>query len=920
VGNVGEWDANGLSAAARGCWGKTDRDTEAWMPLYRHMSDSAEIAGLLWDRWLPRTVKATMSGALPQAQGRILIRWLAGTHDIGKAAPGFAEQVEWMQPVLRRAGLPVSGVIRPHRAHHTLLSQAILQTWLRSSGMSRAAALAVSLVSAGHHGSFPDRRTSIDGEVVDGLGVGVWTRVQQELADWVADNTGVREVLAILDTAPPSAPAQVLLTAVVIVADWIASNKDWFPFESADSASERAERAWERVGLLAPWDAHAPDDARVQFRRRFSLGNDAELRPVQHGLVDLARTTNGPALYVVEAPMGVGKTEAALLAAEVLAEKFGLGGCFVALPTMATSDAMFGRVRRWIEQLDIDQASVFLAHGKAALNLEYRQMLAAPSLRVDAEEHDGCGGDVAVALEWLSGRKKGVLSSFVVGTVDQILMAGLKSRHLMLRHLALAGKVVVIDEVHSSDEFMAVYLTRVLHWLGAYGVPTVLLSATLSAGRRAEFLNAYRSGVPGAEGSGVVRDVRDYPLITVADATGVRTSAVPSVDAPVPVRVDFGSDDDRALIELVRAAGAEGGVIGVVRNTVRRAQATAALLRGEFGRDTVTLTHSRFVAVDRMAKESTLRGELGPPRSGRRRDGLRIVVGTQVLEQSLDIDVDLLITDLAPVDLILQRIGRLHRHRDRPGDQRGSMTQPRCVVVGADWDVVPPTPDRGSTHVYGRSALVRSAWVLQQHLARTGGVISVPDDIPALVNEAEDPALEVDVGWAEVLRVADDERALRRQARESDAETFVLGPVAATTLAWTHGSAGDAEGPAGRARVRDGEDTLEVLVGQIRDGRRSLLDGLPEHSGREVTLDETPPWGVARALAECSLRLPATVGVWRADRAIAELERAGSVAWQQSPWLRGELVLWLDEHMEAELAGVQLAYSRENGLVTRAAE
>ena len=202
--------------------------------------------------------------------------------------------------------------------------------------------------------------------------------------------------------------------------------------------------------------------------------------------------------------MGEGRTEAALAAAEVLATRFGCGGVVFALPTMATADAMVDRFMRWLPLAAQSAQPFFLAHSKSPLN---PTLAAMKRMSPAIGDRDGCGADVAVALEWLTGRKKGMLANFVVGTMDQVLFAGLRSRHLVLRHLALVGKVVVIDEVHAADVHMSVFLHDVLRWLGAYGVPIVPLSATLSPARRRGIAGRVRQGEAWATNSDEYRSI-----------------------------------------------------------------------------------------------------------------------------------------------------------------------------------------------------------------------------------------------------------------------------------------------------------------------------------------------------------------------------------------------------------------------------
>jgi CRISPR/Cas system-associated endonuclease/helicase Cas3 len=215
--------------------------------------------------------------------------------------------------------------------------------------------------------------------------------------------------------------------------------------------------------------------------------------------------------------MGDGKTEAAMMAAEVLAARSGAGGVMIALPTQATSDAMFRRMMEWIEHQPAvepegsvvpdggepdDRRSVFLAHGKAWLNPDFRAVPRGRSLARDmdsdsddrAKTRGKCVDHGAYVDQWMTGRRKGVLADFVVGTIDQVLFVSLQSRHVALRHLALARKVVILDEVHSFDAYMDVYLERALEWLGSYGVPVIALSATLPSELRKRLLDAYQRG------------------------------------------------------------------------------------------------------------------------------------------------------------------------------------------------------------------------------------------------------------------------------------------------------------------------------------------------------------------------------------------------------------------------------------------
>jgi CRISPR-associated helicase Cas3 len=614
----------------------------------------------------------------------------------------------------------------------------------------------------------------------------------------------------------------------------------------------------------------------------------AELvRDVQVGAVEAARAMGGAGLLIVEAPMGSGKTEAALLAAEVLAHESGAQGCFVALPTQATTDAMFGRVRSWLDRVP-GGATLALAHGKAHLNDDYRGLVRWG--RVDTE----CG---AVAHDWLRGRKKAGLASFVVGTIDQVLFAGLKSRHVMLRHLALAGKVVIIDEVHAYDVYMSRYLHRVLAWLGAYRVPVILLSATLPDARRAELLRAYDSKAVEPSGH------PGYPVIT---ATNLEPRTFPLPARRVPVVIDRLDDDLEALSAYLREQLRDGGCAVVVRNTVGRVQETAAHLAGEFD---VTINHARFLACDRAVRDRDLLRRFGPPSTAVDRPTKHVVVASQVVEQSLDIDFDVMVTDLAPIDLVLQRLGRLHRHH-RP-HRTG---QARCAVTGVDWTSTPPKPVAGSARVYDTHHLLRAAALLVDRQ-----IVTLPDDIAALVQTAYGTTALGPADWRPAMTEAHRKAEDRARKRRDNARTYLLPePGKGNLVGWLHANVGEVndDSPRGMAQVRDGTESLEVLVMQRdADGGLRTPDWVPG-GGQQIPLLGEVPWPLARVISVCALRLPYALcheGV--IDAVITELERTRVASFEATPALRGQLVLALDDDRRAVLHGFRLTYDLVRGLV-----
>lgn len=944
-------------------WAKSsprDAPPEWWLPLWQHLDDTADIAGLLWDGWVPPAVRRLIGDALPEgeADGRRLLCWLAGVHDIGKATPAFAEQVGELANRMVRAGLTIGPMVRADRSklRHEIAGAAILDRWLsEQTGLGRLVRRQVTDVVAGHHGSFPLLSVVRDAPGRPHLiGDAAWSGVQTELLDRASARAGLADRWPEWAGLALPQSVQMLLTGLVVMADWVASG-DAFPLLPLDvvppvgtdgGPSDRARRAWREVDLGRRWVPHPlPADPTERFVDRFPQVASAP-RPVQRVAAERAAAMTAPGLMIIEAPMGEGKTEAGFLATEVLAARTGATGCFVALPTQATSNAMFRRMLDWLGRLPdqdgVGTQTVALVHGKAALNEDYRGVrFGAPGRApvYDEDAPDGGPGHErarrlrAAVSEWMTGRKRAALSSFVVGTIDQVLFDALRARHLMLRQLSLAGKVLIIDEVHAADVYMSTFLDRALEWLGAAGTPVVLMSATLPASRRVELYLAYERGrrlcagdePDDAEAAAVVEQRLSgdigYPVIVTTGADGPGITVLPPSGAGVSVALRRLEDDLPALVDLFRDRLREGGCAVVVRNTVRRAQETAAALKEAFGRDQVTLVHAQFLAVDRAANDTDLLARFGRG-SGSARPAKHIVVATQVVEQSLDVDFDLMVTDIAPADLVLQRIGRLHRHRRGAGevDRPVPVRSAACYITGVDWAATPPTPERGAAVVYGRWPLLRALAVLGPNL--DGEPIWLPGDIAPLVQEAYADDAALPAGWENAVEQAWRVYANAQAARQHRAQDFALPPVGSHgrdlyDLSYVSVGAVDEDSPAGQACVRDGGESLEVVVVQQgADGTDRIPDWVPGGGEalpfRHVEISARQ----ARVLAGCTLRLPFRLTHPRViDQVIADLERNRFDGWQKTPPLTGQLALVLDDDASATLAGHLLRYDRRTGLV-----
>ena len=1015
-----------LSKQARSLWAKTDsEDGSVWLPLYVHLSDAARTMAKLWDGWVPKNVRGMFARRCGENEelARKSLVFLAGAHDIGKATPIFQAKPcgrGWDGELMslawkpEKAGLPIEASLSAGRhPTHPIAGQVLVTRYLQNVfGWSSIQADSWGSIVGAHHGNMPDKDrvregfilTTEMGNTSDDADES-WRSAQRELLDYALNLAGLsKEDMGLLANCAWDASTESVACGLLIMADWIASNQELFPLvplipgenstcsltSEKDDASldARAGRAWRKLDLSPSWTGEKPEASDGWFCRRFGLPGGCTPRPMQKATVEAAEKMTEPSLMVIEAPMGEGKTEAALAAAEIVGAQFGCGGVCVALPTMATTDAMFGRVRRWLDRLATNgSSSIYLAHGKAQLNEEYQGIVRSShthsplsSMGVDLGG-GGSSDERVVVSDWMQGRKKGMLANFVVCTVDQVLMGALDMRHLSLRQLALAGKVVIVDECHAYDSYMQQYLMRVLEWLGAWGCPVILLSATLPTSVRDSLVKSYRDGreargaslapavssadvasVPIRRGRSRKEQARAkkgspetaptdeaYPLITIASESGVKRFDCPASSRSAQISVSALHDEPDALIALLREGLSEGGVAGVICDTVTRAQAAYRALRDCFGSDEVVLTHACFMDLDRMENETALRTLLGPDatRSNGKRPERMIVVGTQVLEQSLDIDFDLLVTDVAPIDLLMQRLGRVHRHVRGEGekDRPVRLRKARCFLRGIE-GISPEGPvfASGVSRVYDRASLMEALAVSGLLDLGVSAGLALPGDIAKLVRLAYSPAVEemVPEGWLPSYSKACEERAKAVQDKKMRAEIFLL-PSAKSlardektltglfSRAIEDGSGSQMSEDAGQRAVRDTQETVEVLLVRRESSRVRLLPWVGDEQsgverGQEIPIAYEPDWALSMVLAQCAVRLPLSLcRLQQLDRLIGELEDGCErwvAAWQDVPVLAGRLALAMEEvegepgAFETTVLDQRVRYTREEGLST----
>lgn len=866
--------AGGWGLPDESVWGKSRGLDPAYgpYPLIRHLLDAAAMAMHLWDAFLSRNQRARIAEGLGlpgrEDRARAVVGLCAGLHDLGKAS-GFQfcsrHAAERLSAELRKDRPPEG-----ERLGHDVAGLHCAVDVLRELGFvadgDLRAAERVAEVVGGHHGRFH----RLDDPVgPDALGGPAWAR--QRGAHAAAVYAAVGE--------PPApggfeAPAAVLITGVVILADWLVSQESYLrPRQRALEPDLRAH--FRRTQQDAPRLLADAGLTRVRLERKGfaeAYGIQGEPNPLQRSVMEELPRVAGrgwrASITVVTAAPGDGKSETALEVERVLSAVFGTPGYTFMLPTTATSDQMHERISRTLLRQSGQDAGLTLVHSMAWLNSAYADDdLAAQQVLTCDDEGEGAGRAEVVLRpqRWLRGPKRPLLAQFSVGTIDQALMSVLPVRHNALRLLALSGKTFIVDEAHAYDPYMQVLLGRLLNWLGAYGVPVVLLSATLPVsvsdrlikeyllgaghGRRALAKESFPVPYPGWLHVG--SDGERLHRASISPERRQEQARARSMDLEVVVEpVVHGGSGPRsrwAVVErLLRPWEERGGVALIVCNTVADAQDTYLRLRERFDdrshaeHGSVQLIHARFPGDVREARTRAVTRGLG--RTGPRPERC-VVVATQVVEQSLDLDADVVISDLAPLSLLLQRSGRCWRHErhwaehGRPGQGRPDWARgPRLVVLDplAQGGKVPPKWGE----VYSEHLLAATSRKLAD---LGGGSIAIPDDVQDLVEAVHGDGDAFD--WNEPG--SREAQALVSHRGKELAERSMAGFLAVCRAGSVVGLHDlhrlEGEEDEWEVSTRLGADSVRLLCAYVREDGRVTLDPEGELPLPEAESDGTVP-------------------------------------------------------------------------------
>jgi len=696
-------------------WGKADpkyHHEPKWHPLAYHSLDVAAVAAAWWDQSLAIHHAFASAFGVKKKHARQLRAWVlffVAIHDMGKFDVRF--QLKSKEILLKC--WPEIDIDDVDNASH------ITETFNHgSAGYAWAAKEYRQWVAnedtdyqiwdawrqwlsavTGHHGELSENSSIYppDGEEYigehDRKARAIWIKFIHDLF--------LRPKNLSFSVLPPacSKEAKLLLAGFCSVSDWVGSNQDYFKF--AEPITDCTEYFTKRVQSikrkkLLSWLGLVKKPSRYKGIE-ILLESNTRSRGVQ---VLVNSFPASPGLTVIEAPTGSGKTEAALSYAWRLLEIGHADSIVFALPTQATANAMLKRLEAFADKVfDGQGANVVLAHGKCNFNQEFQRLVEAYAGHTPQGKDEGS----SQCSTWLAqSRKRVFLGQVGLCTIDQVLLSVLPVKHKFIRGFGINKSVLIVDEVHAYDSYMHGLLAEVLFRQRESGGSAVLLSATLPLSVRTSLLEAWHSAEP---------LVNDYPLVTYVSKDELLPMTLPDEHRPeqYPVSIECiplpNAFPDEALLQRVASAAKTGARVAFVCNLVNDSQQIAKNLRTMLD-DTlipVDVFHARYRFLDRQIKEdSTIKfyGKNAP------RNGGRVLIATQVIEQSLDLDFDLMFTQICPVDLLFQRLGRLHRH---PHKRPWGFESPHCIVVTAqDWKYGLHKEIYGNTRVLWRTeALLR---------------------------------------------------------------------------------------------------------------------------------------------------------------------------------------------------------------------
>ena len=568
-------------------WGKKD-DNNHWLPLLAHLTDTKNVIEYLYDNYLSSNQRELIE------IDKDLVGYLGFVHDIGKATPAFQNPEELSNPK-----------VTPHNIASEYL--------LRDTCFNQIVGM--------HHGYVSTKRdVMLQSRFPTNYGDQKWSDMRAKLFELGQFDLTQDDIERL--KRPLSQNSQILLTGLLMMADWIASDTNYFPlidksqgYQSLDM-SKRFHDGIKKWHLETQWIPKSNFD----FNRYFLASFHHRANGLQRRMLNDFKKIAKPGLTIIESTIDQKMLETALGAGEMFSAKNGTNGVFYSLDTQTSTNERLKPIENWLKSINGTQ-SLTLTHSRARYNHQYQNLM--------TNTHN------VIVNPWYTD-KKAILAHFNISTIDQLLMMSLSQRHLALKHLAFSGKTVILDGIPANNPFMFSYLKKTLTWLGNYHVPVIILTNGLSYRVRQSLFSSYLN-----QSVSLPMSVH-YPLITYTDANEIKYQFNFQPEANRHYIVKKVNKNTSEIANLADKYISDGKRVGIILNSVRRSQEVMQFIKSD-----KLLIHSRFIAKDRAAIETQLSELSNKPMA---------IISTQVLEQYINLNFDVLITDLAPIDSLAKRL------------------------------------------------------------------------------------------------------------------------------------------------------------------------------------------------------------------------------------------------------------------------
>ncbi|WP_125780702.1 CRISPR-associated helicase Cas3' [Pseudoalteromonas rubra] len=741
-------------------WGKADEHNT--LPAVCHMLDVAFVARAIILK-LAAQERAILLKPFLAIEGVdedtaiAMVVLLIALHDIGKITPGF--QYKLQDRVKGLFDINTFKVCGDAETKHGNSGFVILHDYFFGQyGVDKSVARVIFSAVASHHGVFVANKKQC------GLcGDEQWSEVQTNAIEWLADYFSIDLYLFNQLAAQTLTPAWYsYMAGLCSVADWIGSDESQFRYCTASeyNAVQRMDTANALVGFLNIKHVNASNN-KANFVDVFGFKPNA----LQLKVLELIKLNELPWLSIIESGMGSGKTEAAQVLADHFIRHLGHSGLYVAMPSQATANQLFKRTLRLLKKdvLGYQNIETHLKHNNADFEPQYEAL----KLKSIDYQHQQNTTPSVVANQWFTSKKHGLLAGVCVGTIDQLLMAAMRYKHNFVRLFGLSNKVLILDEVHSLQSFQIDLLKNTLHWMAKLNVRVIILSATLPRTMLVELVQAYGQ----ASETEIEVEDKPYPRITTYSSGALaRSHTIIETESdsqkedltspPGTYKIKLHSTSPKLCISnmandvLTTANNAGCGVFVCILNTVDKVQEMSRLIARHCsesdGRVEYLTFHAKYPLATRLSIEEMIEYQVGKHPADHRsinpnrpvKDKCLILIGSQVLEQSLDYDACEMFTQIAPIDLLLQRVGRVWRHQINNTARSKFIKTPTLNIYLPSMDKIPEDYGEwfghGEVFIYPSHLLAvttRLLWEKNEEVGGGGFDIHINNDMDTWINK-----------------------------------------------------------------------------------------------------------------------------------------------------------------------------------------